>query len=126
MATNTNTATVDIQIAGETRQITFEVREVGTTGQFFGGSKGLVACRIGKGTKIHRNSLGFFSFDSEAEAKKVGYYGQHIVTDAEGRVWGWQPNRIRNSNRISVVGWADAFEGTGQGSKQNYYGGYES
>ena len=125
MEMNTNTASVNIGIAGETRQLTIQI-ERQHDGRTWGAVRDTVACLIGKGTKVHRNNLSFVTFDSEAEAKKFGYFGRHIVTDTEGHVWGWSPRAIRNRNNVAVVGWADAFEGTDLGSKQNYYGGYDS
>lgn len=85
--------TFDVTIGGETRQVRFC-----GLGYEVGGNT--MAAMVGHGTKVHR---------ADVRVRRDEITGKWNVTV-------WALGKCRNTR---LVGWADQYEGTGQGNVQN-------
>lgn len=122
------TITIPVTINGETRTTEFRVQVSSYSGRTEIISKGEFAAKMSRtAAKVHRAQAEGFIYDTEDEAKANGY-GKGIghiplVELPDGRFAAVRRTAFLRNREASLIGWADAYEGTRTGSNHNAYSG---
>ena len=78
-----------------------------------------LAARIGRGEKLYAASVMAVRFDSEADARRLGYRREQMSTDEHGSLWGIQMTCCVRNRTAHVFGWQDAWRGTVTAARTN-------
>jgi hypothetical protein len=116
--------TVKITLENEEREVVFTNSDYAMQNGFYHyESEKIFAVVIGRGKKVHADTLSLTHFESEERLRKCGWSKKDIVAvdDNGGFFTIKYIVSIRNRD-ARVIGWADRYANTDFATKQNYYG----